>query len=121
SPNRTTSARSLRSLPPRRRAGSPVIRCGSMAAQSSEYLYTLALLGMTFMGFAAIVMLLRQTLGGHVRAFDVLFARVYMEFAVIVVMGAMLPPLLTFWALPTGAVWCLSSGLVAAPLLAIAL
>ena len=60
----------------------------------TSYLYTLALFGMTFIGFAAIVMLLRQTLGRHLRAFDVLFARVYMEFAVIVSMGAMLPLLL---------------------------
>ena len=92
-----------------------------MESPGASYLYTIALLGMTFMGFAAIVMLLRQTLGGHVRAFDVLFARVYMEFAVIVVMGAMLPPLLMLWELPIGAVWRLSSGLVGVPLLWIAL
>jgi len=91
-----------------------------MESPGTPYLYTLALLGMTFMGFAAIVMLLRQTLGRHLRAFDVLFARVYMEFAVIVSMGAMLPPLLMFWELPIGAVWRLSSGLVGLPLLGIA-
>jgi hypothetical protein len=92
-----------------------------MESPETSYLYTMAILGMTFMGFAAIVMLLRQTLGGHVRAFDILFARVYMEFAVIVIMGAMLPPLLMLWELPTGAVWRLSSGLVGLPLLGIAL
>ena len=92
-----------------------------MESPGTSYLYTLALLGMTFMGFAAIVMLLRQTLGSHLRAFDVLFARVYMEFAVIVSMGAMLPPLLKVWELPTEAVWRLSSGLVGVPLLWIAL
>jgi len=92
-----------------------------MESPGASYLYTLALLGMTFMGFAAIVMLLRQTLGRHLRAFDVLFARVYMEFALIVSVGAMLPPLLIFWELPTGAAWRLSSGLVAIPLLGIAL
>jgi hypothetical protein len=92
-----------------------------MESTGTSYLYTLAVLGMTFMGFAAIVMVLRQTLGGHVRAFDVLFARVYMEFAGIVVAGSMLPPLLMFWELPIGAVWRLSSGLVGVPLLGIAL
>jgi hypothetical protein len=66
-------------------------------------------------------MILRQTLGGHLRAFDALFARVYMEFAVIVSMGAMLPPLLMFWELPPGAVWRLSSGLVGILLLWIGL
>jgi hypothetical protein len=92
-----------------------------MESPETPYLYTIAILGITFMGFAAIVMLLRQTLGGHMRAFDVLFARVYMEFAVIVITGAMLPPLLMLWELPTGAVWRLSSGLVGLALLGIAL
>jgi hypothetical protein len=91
-----------------------------MESPGTSYLYTMALLGMTFMGFAAIVMLLRQTLGGHLRPFDALFARVYMEFAVIVSMGAMLPPLLMFCELPTGVVWRLSSVLVGLPLLWIA-
>ena len=89
-----------------------------MESPGTAYLYTIALLGMTFMGFAAIVMLLRQTLGRHLRAFDVLFARVYMEFALIVSIGAMLPSLLTLWGLPVGAVWRLSSGLVGVTLLA---
>ena len=92
-----------------------------MESSATSYLLTMAVLGMTFMGFAAIVMLLRQTLGSHLRAFDALFARVYMEFAVIVSMGAMLPPLLMFWELPTGAVWRLSSGLVGILLLWIGL
>jgi hypothetical protein len=92
-----------------------------MESPETAYLYTIAILGISFMGFAAIVMLLRQTLGGHVRVFDVLFARVYMEFAVIVTIGAMIPPLLMLWDLPTGAVWRVSSGLVGLPLLGIAL
>src|SRR5258707_2428156 len=91
-----------------------------MESPGTSYLYTLALMGMTFMGSAAIVIALRQAWGRHLRAFDVLFAGVYMEFAVIVSMGAMLPPLLMLWELPVGAVWRLSSGLVGVPLLGIA-
>jgi hypothetical protein len=83
-----------------------------MESSGTSYLYTLAILGMTFIGFSAIVMLLRQTLGGPLRAFDALFARVYMEFGVAVSIGAMLPPLLMSWDLPSAAVWRLSSGLV---------
>jgi hypothetical protein len=94
---------------------------GTMESPEISYLYTIALLGISFMGFAAIVMLLREALGGHLGPFDVLFARVYMEGALIVSMGAMLPPLLMFWALSTGAVWRLCSGLVGVPLLGIAL
>jgi hypothetical protein len=92
-----------------------------MESPETSYLYTLSLLGITFIGFAAVIMLLRQTLGRDVRTFDVLFARVYMEFAVIVSMGAMIPPLLMLWDLSPGAVWRLSSGLVGIPVLGIGL
>ena len=92
-----------------------------MESPETSYLYTVAILGITFMGFAAVVMLLRQTLGSHLRPFDALFARVYMEFAVLVSMGAMLPPLLMFWELPIGTVWRLSGGLLGILLLWIGL
>ena len=92
-----------------------------MELPGTSYLYTVALLGMSFMGFAAIVMLLRQTLGSHLRAFDALFSRVYMEFGLIVSIGALLPPLLVFWELPPAAVWRVSSSLVGIPLLVFAL
>ena len=36
-----------------------------MESPGASYLYTIALLGIPFMGFAAVVMFLRQTLGGH--------------------------------------------------------
>lgn len=58
-----------------------------MESPGAAYLYTLALLGTTFMGFAAVVMLLRQTLAGHVGTFDVSVARVSMEFALTVSVG----------------------------------
>jgi hypothetical protein len=50
-------------------------------------------------GFSAIVMLLRQSLGRKLRPFDALFAHVYMEFGLIVSVGAMLPPLFALWNL----------------------
>ena len=88
-----------------------------MESPTTSYLYTMAILGMSFMGFAAVVMLLRQTLGSHLRAFDTLFARVYMEFGLIATIGAMLPPLLMFWELPPEAVWRVSSSLLGVALL----
>jgi len=89
-----------------------------MESPATSYLYTMAILGMSFMGFAAVVMLLRQTLGSDLRAFDALFARVYMEFGLIATIGSMLPPLLMFWELPPAAVWRVSSGLLGISLLA---
>jgi hypothetical protein len=88
-----------------------------MEIAGSDYLYTVAILGMTFIGFSAIVMMLRQTVGLKLRPFDVLFAHVYMEFGLIISMGAMLPPLLRFWDLDPLSVWQASSALVGVPLL----
>ena len=85
------------------------------------YLYTMAILGMTFIGYSAVVMLLRQTLGRKLRPFDALFAHVYMEFGLIVALGAMLPQLLMFWELSIPAIWRASSALVGVPLLIFAL
>jgi hypothetical protein len=70
-----------------------------------------------FIGFSAIVMLLRQSLGRKLRPFDALFAHVYMEFGLIVSVGAMLPPLFALWNLSPLDVWRLSSALVGIPLL----
>jgi len=92
-----------------------------MEFPGASFLYTMAILGMTFIGFSAIVMLLRQTLGRRLRAFDALFAHVYMEFGLIISVGAMLPPLLAFWELTPTMIWQVSSGLVGIPLLVFAL
>ena len=88
-----------------------------MELPGASFLYTMAILGMTFIGFSAIVMLLRQTLGRKLRPFDALFAHVYMEFGLIISVGAMLPPLLMFWDLSPSMVWRVSSGRVGMPLL----
>jgi len=68
-----------------------------MDISGSAYLYTVAVLGMTFIGFSAIVMMLRQTLGLTLRPFDILVAHIYMEFGLIISVGALLPPLLAAW------------------------
>jgi hypothetical protein len=88
----------------------------TMELPGTSYLYTMAVLGMTFIGFSAIVMQLRQTMGRKLRTFDALFAHVYMEFSLIITVGSMLPPLLVFWELAPAIVWRVSSGLVGLPL-----
>jgi cation transport ATPase len=92
-----------------------------MELPGTAYLYTLATLAMTFIGFSAIVMILRQTLGHKLSRFDVLLARVYMEFGLMISAGALLPPLLVMWGLPSPIIWRVSSGLAAIPLVAYAL
>ena len=88
-----------------------------MEMAEAGYLYTIAILGMTFIGFSAIVMLLRQAIGLKLRPFDALFAHVYMEFGLIISVGAMLPPLVRFWEAGPSMVWQISSALVGVPLL----
>jgi len=92
-----------------------------MDIPGSAYLYTVAVLGMTFIGFSAIVMMLRQTLGLTLRPFDILIAHIYMEFGLIISVGALLPPLFAAWGLPAPRVWQLSSALLGVPLLLIGL
>jgi hypothetical protein len=91
-----------------------------MELPATSYLYTIAILAMTFIGFSAIVMLLRQALHGKLSRLDLLIAQVYMEFGLMISVGAMLPPLLMFWELPPTMAWRGSSGLLAIPILAFA-
>jgi hypothetical protein len=80
----------------------------------------MAIIAMTFIGFSAIVMLLRQTLHGKLSRLDLLIAQAYMEFGLMISVGAMLPPPLMFWELPPTMAWRGASGLLAIPILAFA-
>ncbi len=88
-----------------------------MEVTGAAYLYTIAVIGITFIGFSAIVMMLRQTSGQSLQRFDILIAHVYMEFGLIVSVGSLLPPLFSFWGLGPQMVWRVSSVLVGASLL----
>jgi hypothetical protein len=88
-----------------------------MEVTGAAYLYTIAVIGITFIGFSAIVMMLRQTSGQSLQRFDILIAHVYMEFGLIVSVGSLLPPLFSFWGLGPQMVWRVSSALVGVSLL----
>jgi hypothetical protein len=88
-----------------------------MEVTGAAYLYTIAVIGITFIGFSAIVMMLRQTSGQSLEQFDILIAHVYMEFGLIVSVGSLLPPLFSFWGLHSEVVWRISSTLVGGALL----
>jgi hypothetical protein len=92
-----------------------------MAAAHSDYLYTLALLAMTFVGFTAIVMILRQNLGGALSRFDALVTRFFMVWGFLIAYGAMLPPLLAAFGLPASAIWRGCSAVIGLLLLALSL
>jgi hypothetical protein len=85
-----------------------------MELPGTAYLFTMALLAITFIGFSAIVMQLRQTLHGKLSQLDLMIAQSYMEFGLMISVGAMLPPLLSYWEFSPAIIWRVSSGLLAA-------
>ena len=77
--------------------------------QGSGYLYTLAVLAITFVGFTAIVVILRQSVGGKFLPIDAVVARLFMVWGFTVTYAAMLPVLLAAYDLGAEQVWKISS------------
>jgi hypothetical protein len=79
------------------------------------YLYTLASLSVTFVGFSALVIILRQAIGGEMSKLDILITQIFIQLGFIVAAGALLPALLLLFALPQPLVWRLASVATAVP------
>ncbi len=75
----------------------------------STYLYTLATLSTTLVGFTAVVVMFRQVLGGRMTRFDSFLMRTFLLLGVMVTAAAMLPPLLSLWRLDEQSVWRIAS------------
>src|ERR1700688_2500124 len=86
-----------------------------MPTAALTYLYALASLSVTFVGFSALVIILRQTIGGEMSRLDVLVTRIFIQLGFIVAAGAMLPPLLSLLSLPPDLIWRMSSIAAAVP------
>jgi len=84
-----------------------------MELPGSGYLYTLATLAMTFVGFCAVVFVLRQGRPRKRAGFQVLHSHGYIEIALGSAAAAMLPPLLAVCSVPATAAWQWSSAVVA--------
>src|SRR5579885_3068192 len=80
-----------------------------MEIEGASYLYTLALLAITYGGFAALFMLFRDNLRGAMVAYDAFLIRAVIQKAFIVAFCAMLPPLLAFAEVSHAAAWRLAS------------
>src|SRR6516164_7889222 len=85
-----------------------------MAPAASGYLYTLATLSITFVGFSALVIVLRQTLGGDLSRLDLLLTKIFVQLGFLVAGAALLPPLLALLRCPEPLVWRISSAIAAA-------
>ena len=88
-----------------------------MELPGSAYLYTLATLAITFAGFCAIVIVLRQTTGKYVSGFHLVLTRLYLEAGLFSAAFCMLPPLLGLCGLTETTVWRVSSAIIATVLL----
>jgi hypothetical protein len=80
-----------------------------MELPSSGYLFTLALLAITFVGFTAIVVILRQSLGSAILPIDALVARLFMVWGFTITYAAMLPMVLAAYDLTAPVIWGASS------------
>lgn len=85
-----------------------------MELRGAAYLYTLATLSMTFVGFCAIVIVLRQTIGKELSGWHVVLMRLYIESGFWAAAFSMLPPLLALCGLSDAAVWRTASIVIAA-------
>ena len=87
-----------------------------MELPGTNYLYMLITVSITYAGFAALLMIFRQIIGGRLSNYDVYLIRTVLLRSFIVAIAAMTPPLLALFDLSHTAVWRLSS-LIAALLL----
>ncbi len=89
-----------------------------MELQGSAYLYALATVSITFVGFSALLLVFRQTIGGRMTRYDAFFTLSFVQAGFIVTIGALLPPLFALYGLRDETVWRIASAADAALILA---
>ena len=89
-----------------------------MEIAHAAYFYTLAQIGITFAGFATILMALREQRGRGMSKFHLWVAKSYIQSGLVTAMCAMLSPLLFGLGLSETRTWQAASVLIALPALA---
>ena len=84
-----------------------------MEVPGETYLFNLSLIAVTFTAVSALVMLLRQTMGGKLSNFDVYLITSFISFGFAIAISAILLPWVAFLELPPAHFWAVSSGLAA--------
>ena len=84
-----------------------------MELPGASYLYNLSLLAVTFATVSALVMLVRQTLGGKLSNFDIFLIRGFLSFSLFVAFAAILPPLAALSDAAAQVLWPLTSMIAA--------
>lgn len=91
---------------------------GNLDVKGAILLYTLASLMITFAGFAAVLLGIRQAAGGHLSLLDRFLAKTVLIHVFILTWGAVLPPLLMLYGISEDKVWKVAAVLFAIPMLA---
>ncbi len=92
-----------------------------MELKGASFLYTLATLMVTFAGFSALLLIVRQGAGAQVSALDRFITRAIVGHLFVLTAGALIPVLLNLYEIPETLVWKASSLLFGIPMLAILL
>ena len=92
-----------------------------MEVKGAAFLYTLATLCISFAGFAALLLMLRQTAGGGLSPLDRFITRSLVGQLFMIAAGAVIPPALALYKLPEGWVWKASALLFGLPMLTLLL
>ena len=87
-----------------------------MTSAESDYLFRLATLSLSFVGFSAVVVTLRGALGGELSDRHLRLVRLYIEGGLLVTALALLPTLLNILHVPGAVTWSASSAVAAAVL-----
>jgi hypothetical protein len=91
---------------------------GNLDVRGAILLYTLAGLMITFAGFAAVLLGIRQAAGGHLSLLDRFLAKTVLTHVFVLTWGAVLPPLLMLYGIAEDRVWKIAAVLFAIPMLA---
>jgi hypothetical protein len=73
------------------------------------YLFALGAISTTFVGFSALILVFRQTVGGGLSKLDSWIALVFVQLGFIVTAGSLVPPLMLLCGAPAGFTWRLAS------------
>jgi hypothetical protein len=84
-----------------------------MELTGASYLYTLATVSITYVGFTALIAILRQTLGGEVSELDIFVTRTFIQLGLLATGASLLAPLLALSGMDQALVWRLASVIVA--------
>ena len=90
-----------------------------MEVKGANFLYTLATLMITFAGFSALLLSIRQTLGAGLSPLDKFIVKTILVHFFILTCGALLPPLLGLWDVSEAWLWRVAALSFAIPMLAL--